>query len=520
MKRFIAGFIVAMILFCNITTTYIGYSAEVVIEQGIDFFYKSWDMIYSLINGGVIQTSPYQGIADQATAVAAYYEDWGTDLLKAINYIYPSDDAIINSQSAISFPLKLGMTRTYYNDFINNYLNYSVDDTNGFKAALTGDSLAAWNRYNYNWINKYLNAFNGDIPVANPDHTYDAYLNCINLRNSSDVSYFWFCNIPQAYNANQSVIYYISNYPVTNYSWIAINGNNNIFPTAGSLQTPNMTCSDIININIVSNNGQYMYSVSGQGFADVMHNNTQALKFNYCKITASNSNYDSFRFYWGGGDGGPHSYSYSLTGTLQECLYDISLHFKNVNIYVDGQLWSYVGGSEPTFTAPDVITNSDGVVLGHDVYFPEQDLYIDLITWRNLLEDKIADGDNISFDDLINGGVIVDGNDIPITEEDQDTLFTKKDASLVIDIGLDDAVSSDLLPDAPSPPDEDPTDWNFPEFPIPDLTEGCDPKTTGLTVLARIINVTNKSLPPELISMFWGICISLVILGIIKILHK
>jgi len=81
MKKFFAILICSIIIFCHFVPIVPGQAAEVVIEQGIDFFYKSWDMIYSLINGGVIQTSPYQGIADQTTALAAYYDDWGENLL-------------------------------------------------------------------------------------------------------------------------------------------------------------------------------------------------------------------------------------------------------------------------------------------------------------------------------------------------------------------------------------------------------------------------------------------------------
>lgn len=515
MKKFLAGFLVAVILFCNVTTTYIGYSAEVVIEQGIDFFYKSWDMIYSLINGGVIQTSPYQGIADQATAVAAYYEDWGENLLKALNYIVPSDDAVVNSQAAITFPLKLGMTRKYYNDFISNYMNYAVDDTNGFKAALTGEALAAWNRYNNNWINKYLNAFSGDNPTATPDPTYMAYLNRINERNSSDSTTFWFYNYPQSYKIDQNLSIFLLAHPATDYSWVSYTGNS--FPSSiNNFTTYTCLACDPISINIVNNEGTYFYSVTAKSIPRAV-SNTYNGTWNLVVLDNTNGNH----IINGNGNNSEYTVSWSYQNTdLGNVLNHIAQHFKNVNIYVDGVLWSYVGGSEPTFTAPDVITNQDGIILGHDVYFPEQDLYIDLISWRNLLEDKIADGDTIDFDDLIDGGVIVDGNDIPVTDEDQETLFKKRDISTVIDIGLDDADTSDLLPDAPSPPDDDPTDWDFPEFPIPDLTDGGDPKSTGLSVLARIVNVTNKSLPPELISMFWGICITLIILGIIKILHK
>jgi len=519
MKKFFAILICSIIIFCHFVPIVPGQAAEVVIEQGIDFFYKSWDMIYSLINGGVIQTSPYQGIADQTTALAAYYDDWGENLLKAINYIVPSDDAIINSQSAITFPLKLGMTRQYYNQFISDYMNYAIDPSEGYKAALTGDAIAAWNRYNNQWLQKYINAFSGDNPTATPDPNYMAYINRINERNSSDSTAFWFYNFVQNQPGATNNLH-IDSYPITDYSWVTYS--DYTFPSSvGSLLTPYMMpTQDIISINIFSQNGSYSYSVSGNSNGKFVTNNS-GFYWQYGYLENSNNNITISGLGQGYRQPTGFSYSYSkYNTTLSACFDDIAKHFKNVNIYVDGVLWAFVGGTEPTFTAPDVITNQDGIILGHDVYFPEQDLYIDLISWRNLLEDKIADGDSIDFDDLINGGVIIDSNDIPVTNEDQETLFKKKDASVVIDLGLEDADTSDLLPDAPSPPDDDPTDWNFPEFPIPDLNDGGDPQSTGLSVLARIINVTNKSLPPELISMFWGICITLIILGIIKILHK
>lgn len=511
MKRFFAILLCSIIIICNFVPIFKGKAAEVIIEQGIDFLYKGWDMINSIINGGVIQTSPYQGIADQTTALAAFYDDWGENLLKVTNYIVPSDDAVINSQSAITFPLKLGMTRNYYNDFVNTYINFALNSDNGFKVELSPDSIAAWNRYNYYWIQKYLNAFNEDIPTAYPDPLYSAYINRINERNINDNTAFWFYDV-----LYQSGNYILLTHPTRNYSWI----NNSTYPsTVGEFNSGYVFPSDIISINIFSNENGYFYSVSGQGINKVCSIN--GLYSNNTSFRKYNDNINPFG-YSGALLANPTSlsYSFSLQGTLNDVLNDISKHFKNVNIYVDGVLWSYVGGTEPTFTAPDVIMNQDGIILGHDVYLPEQDLYIDLISWRNLLEEKLADGATIDFDDLIDGGVIVDSNDIPVTDENKETLFKKREASTVIDIGLENADTSDFLPDAPAPPDDNPTDWNFPEFPIPDFPDGGDPKSTGLSVLARIINVTNQSLPPALISMFWGICITLVILGIIKILHK
>ena len=152
--------------------------------------------------------------------------------------------------------------------------------------------------------------------------------------------------------------------------------------------------------------------------------------------------------------------------------------------------------------------------------FPNQDLYVDLINWKTLVEDKLEDGTDITFDDLIDAGVITDSNGDAITDDDVDSVFQKRDIAGVIAEELDDAVADDFVPNAPEPPDIDPDNWNFPEFPLPDIDGFTTPKTTGLSILARIINVTNQSLPSELITMFWGICITLVILGIIKILHK
>lgn len=513
MKRFFAIFICSIIIFCHFVPIVPGQAAEVVIENGIDILYKGWDMINALINGFVIQTSPYSQLANDGTAYAAYYTDWGKDLLEVTSWGFQTDPDSESSAISLQYPLDLGMTGSYYNNFVNTYLQYVQDANNGFSVPLTGNSLAAWNRFNNSFINRYLKAFRNESVVVNPDQEYIPYIEVINnsLLSLSNIDF------------NAEISDHRYSYASSYGTLYAREGG---FYTAsdGSYVTIHNVFQNVITIDINSSGDFYSYSITNQPtYTNNFWFNPQGWYSNAGRWIKGQTNYVEGANINIAGFGTPGTgvfESYTYSGTLESCMYDIMNKFKNVNINVNGVPWARAGVNNDVVLAPDVIRNETGQIIGHDVMFPNQDLYVDLINWKTLVEDKLEDGTDITFDDLIDAGVITDSNGDAITDDDVDSVFQKRDIAGVIAEELDDAVADDFVPNAPEPPDIDPDNWNFPEFPLPDIDGFTTPKTTGLSILARIINVTNQSLPSELITMFWGICITLVILGIIKILHK
>ena len=519
MKKFFAIFLCIFILTFN-TISVKAMDIGVAIEVGQEVFYAGWDQVLALINGVVIPTSQYAGAADKAAAMAAFYDDWlGT--LSGLTQYWGGDIADAETGAiSINYPLDYGMSGRYANNFLSEYANLTQDVNNGFAVPLTGNVLSAWNRYNNLWIQRYLNAFNGenDVPVPNPDSEYLSILNRINKPYLNGYGFFW-------QNTNSFPLLYHEQYNInvlsSDFSYFTTNNVDYIVPSANT--TNYMYYTPIADIYITSNGSTYSFNEQLTQTATIslppIYGSDQAYS-GYFRIVnnkfTAGTNYNT--------PGHTDTFTFSYSGTLNQCLNYLLDHARNINIYVDGVLWSYVGGDfVEKITAPDVIRNESGQIIGNDVYVPEQDLMIDLINWQNLVDDKILTGEDITFDDLIDAGVITDSEGNLIDQEDLDNYFKKKSISSVIDDSLDETEAIALVPDLPVPPtdpESDPFNWNFPEF-IPDIPDvDFTPKQTGLSVLARIINVTNNSLPEELIAMFWGISITLLILGIIKIAHK
>lgn len=525
MKKHIFAFICVFVLMFN-TFTYTQTKAMdigVAIDVGSEILYEGWDMIQSIFNGFIISLGQYAGYADKASAMAAFYNDWG-DVLTILTKGYLSPDQVETPAiSGTVYPLDFGMTNASMRDFINQYGYFVYDPTLGVYADINQKSIAAWNRFNDGWVKKYMDAFNKDLdnhPV-NPDPDYISYINKMNARDQDDPSTFWFYNLTDSFNysGNQNVLFKLYNYPIGLFSYCVANPSTNI--TFSYQGQPFFRVCDILDLSIVSYNGTYsLYkeivpiNIAGEQY----NRNLLSSQFKGVNFTAYSGNL----FELGNNNSWSENIIFQCNGTLQDCLDYCSKKFKNVNIYVDGQLWSYVGHTEEPiiqlgFDHPSYDEN--GQIIGNDVFFPEQDLKADIVKFTELIDDKILTGDTIDLDDLIDAGVLTDANGNIITDENRDEYIKKKEISTIITDALDDDIVTDLLPDAPSPPDDDPWNWHFPTIVIPEGGDP-DPRGTGISVLARIINVTNQSLPAEVITMFWGICITMLILGIIKILHK
>ena len=517
MKKHLFAFICVFIILFN-TFTYTKTKAMdigVAIDVGSESLYEGWDMIQSIFNGFVISLGQYSGYADKASAMAAFYNDWG-DVLTVLTQGYLSPDQV--EQSAISlntvYPLDFGMTGAVMRDFINQYGNFVYDPTLGVYADINQKSIAAWNRFNDGWVKRYQDAFQRDLDqhptYADPD--YAAYINNINSVG------FWFKNYPSSNEVTQSgttFTFVNGKGSFSNYSWYAVD---NGYFNSSTQYAEKIIPSDIATIYINSNNGVYSFTSTFNGYS-YQCQRWQNGSLNY---TFPCFSFDSSSFF-GSNSFVSYNKTFTYSGTLAQVLNYIGTYIRNVNIYVDDVLWAYVGHVQEPITnlSPDhPMYDENGQIIGNDVFFPEQDLKADIVKFTELIDDKILTGDTIDLDDLIDAGVLTDAEGNIITDENRDQYIKKRDIATVITDALDDdSVVADLLPDAPNPPDDDPWNWNFPTIVIPEGGDP-DPRGTGLSVLARIINVTNQSLPAEVITMFWGICITLIILGIIKILHK
>lgn len=171
-------------------------------------------------------------------------------------------------------------------------------------------------------------------------------------------------------------------------------------------------------------------------------------------------------------------------------------HFGNINLYVDNELWAYAGYSAPPITPefPDAVGGEDLPTTTWPVHRPLAPYFITSPGMLQAIQDAIDDDGKLDIDDLKPYLTDENGDPVPDPQFDPEP----------IPIPVPDPVNPDVVPGLPV----------LPAIP-PDM-----PGFNGVSVLAEIINFTNQSLPTSLIVTFWGIIFGIVILGLIKILHK
>lgn len=346
---------------------------------------------------------------------------------------------------------------------------------------LSDIEFANFVNYNHDALNLYTASFLSDLPdnpTPNPDPAYLTYLDYINKHDllPNTQSYFWFWNSTDANG--------LSFYPTTDYTWVLNTGRtfqSYSYQSGGVIAFPIQT----INILTNPNDNSHYYSFSGTG-------SQPAIEF-------TNYGYQDYgvRKYTDRWNISP-TCSYSYAGSLADCLSHISNYFKNVNIYVDGEPWAIV--SEPiiptTITPefPDAVGGEDLPTTTWPVYKPREPYYTNVPGMLQAIEDAIADDGKLDIDDL--KPYLTDENGDPVP----DPIFDPEP----VPIPVPDPVNPDVVPGLPILPDIPP---EMPGF-------------NGVSVLAEIINFTNQSLPTALIVTFWSIVFGIVILGLIKILHK
>lgn len=448
-------------------------------------------MFYDILNGGTINTS---GISDINELIETYKAENDS----ARSFLQPFLTQIWNKMARMALDGEQSLTET--SDFV---IPVSVSD------------MAYAMGYNIKWWEKYQNT---DIPVATPDVTFLDEIAYINERDSTTKNSFFFYNYPvmgyegfNTSNNNFAATSLVS--PYTAYTWV-FEGDIILSINQGNRQTPNAFPVSLADIYITSNNGVYSFS------------NTFSL--DRCWIYNNGAVYDWQRAilfgYPGGNRSGMTGYqSYnsssitiSKSGTLQECFDYLKQKVKNVNIYVDGVLYAYAGDIPQDFiTAPDVVNVGDTDRLTYDVFFPKieglEGLSIsEFLKW---LEGQLNDGiDSVGLQDLIDDAVPV-----VVIDDDADADTTPTVAPIVTTAPVEEIIDPTADPDDP---DTTPTPSPYPLPPLPKFTFDNIPHEVNHTVLAEIVDSTQKVIPEDLMTLIWSTFGLLVVGGLIYILHK
>ncbi len=355
--------------------------------------------------------------------------------------------------------------------------------------------------YNHDALKLYSEFFNSEDVTPNPDPAYQGYITTINDRTPQATSYgtsFFWGNTLSSPSSNR--VFYNNGVQIdssagfaNNYSWIVFNQNGQISTYSNnSYNTIPILGCNIFDIYIDNNNGVYNLTTSTIN---------QSLSANWAHFGYKNaftiSKQDSGDAYFNGTNTYTLNWTPSFSGTLQECFDYISRKVKNVNIYVDGVPWSIVGTvTTPTITPefPDAVGGEELNTTTWPISRPRAPYYTSVPGMLRAIEDAIQDDGKLDIDDL--KPYLTDENGDPVP----DPIFDPEP----VPIPVPDPVNPDVVP-------------GLPELPVIPLNM---PGYNGVSVLAEIINFTNQSLPNALIVTFWGVVFGIVILGLIKILHK
>lgn len=360
--------------------------------------------------------------------------------------------------------------------------------------------------YNHDALKLYSEFFNNDDSgqTPNPDPNYSTYINRINSHNP--YSFYW-DNTPtsQFYGGRITGIdrYCTPIKPYNLESWFSFNTNGyigeqfNYSNNGWSTTSYSCTTGDIKSL-IITSIGNDQYSGTISDITIVPYCRDQYGESWYAgRIQYSNDNYSSQSIYWST-NGGLTNKSLSFTGTLSQVFNYFQDRCKNVNIYVDNELWALVGDpiETPTITPefPDAVGGEELPNTTWPISRPRAPYYTSVPGMLQAIEDAIQGDGKLDIDDL--KPYLTDENGDPVP----DPIFDPEP----VPIPVPDPVNPDVIP-------------GLPELPAMPLDM---PGFNGVSVLAEIINFTNQSLPTSLIVTFWGIVFGIVILGLIKILHK
>ena len=433
------------------------------------------------------------------------------------------EDVALAETSAIGLANASGVSIPTLQDIVTQWGNKALDNDNDITTPIDTNTIAFWNKFNKLWINQYLQRVNyveDDSVQPTPDIAYENYLNKMNTTG------FFFRNYPASnvVNQNGAIFTFVNALgSFSNYSWFTID--NGYF---SSNSAEKIVPSNPVIIFVTSNNGVYSVNQTVGG----IDNQCQRWQNGSLNYTFRTFGFDSTSFF-GNNFFGNLTKTLSYSGTLQQVLNYLSNNIRNITLFVDGVLWmngSFISPAVSEFNSsvPNGVIDSgtdDGKIVANPIYWVVDnntgmpiDSQINLDKFIDFLN-GIIDGTNedtsVDFGDLVDAGVIEKQDGTAITDADViavpiadviDDAITRADP-----ISIPVAITGSLPPLPPLPP----------FFPTPDFPEG-DPTSgfNGMSVLARIINITNQSLPDGLIITFYGVIFGAVVLGLIKILHK
>ena len=392
----------------------------------------------------------------------------------------------------------------------------SIDSVNNLSIPITAQDLANFMSYDVNWTDAYANP--NSITISPDAEQFQTLLDNIN---GSGFYFSEFNNgIPSSGQVQAGYSYFQNYYPNTYYSWFVSNSNE-----FGINNSTLCSCSDIQSLYITQSSGVYSFSLTvtalpafnGYYTSDGHNLYTGQIRTDFNgqnNVIITNNSINNNGTYF---KTSPHSHTFSYSGSLGQCLQYISKNIKNVNIYVDGDLWSYVGDLPTSgITLNDYINVGDTGNITYGVYplTSVGDIGLDLAKWGEYIYNQCISGDDILTMDT----VIDDGWDL-VDTEDGERAITQDDEEDVAKV-IHGFVGTTATTPTPTPDIGDPPILKIipPILELPDEIWPDGGRDT--TVLAQIIHSTDIIMPNDIMTILWSILGIMVIGGLLTILHK
>lgn len=493
-------------------------------DPGISEIINISDLTGWMLNGGTFDVSTYTDaesfmndyfnartktrLVSPSEATEDYYEvlpGFGihNQFVAGDSFARPLDT---NRVIASSFRDHTGYGRRFSEEVNKSLLNSG--NLSGIHIPLLNDiEFANFVNYDHDALRLYSEFFNTDSNVPNPDPEFIPLLSQMgdfkNTSYSDTNGHFFIADESiNSWIEKRSGIYV--NFPNRkNHSYVACGSNGYYSSTDATFSSGSQksfwVTDSILNIYLNSDgNGGYDATFNGLAYAhNIIPNNNSWNRF----ASMYWSFYNWFVFYNIGDEE-----SIYPTPTARQTHFDglsiainhIFNYYRNINLYVDNVPWVLTDNFTPppsiTPEFPDAVGGEDLPSTTWPISRPQAPYYTSVPGMLQAIEDAIQGDGKLDIDDL--KPYLTDENGDPVP----DPIFDPEP----VPIPVPDTVNPDVVPGLPV----------LPAMP-PEM-----PGFSGVSVLAEIINFTNQSLPTSLIVTFWGIVFGIVILGLIKILHK
>lgn len=426
MKRFLFGFLAILFLIFN-TIPYLHILADQSMTES------------QLKQVGAFALSSLITTGEATELDFSDYTDTDTDFLLALGELVITGDPSglfecgldwLGENIDDAYDSAIQSIRTWeYNNLPDSFYYWFIDENPPYELAPSYNNIRDLSQPLRRLLTPPL-----DSGSPNPDIDYIPYITTINDRTPQvtpyGTSFFWNSNMW----FNSSHHYYkdgveftpTNTYP-QNFSWIVYDLSAQISTFSnGSYTTPQIMGYDIFDVFINNVNGVYQLTTSTLNNSLVIlwgnFGNKNAYNLKYTPANSSQSLPQQTNLFSG-------TTSFTFSGTLQECFDYLSRKVKNVNIYVNGNAWSIVGDSTPTYpiVIPDQLTIWNDQPLQYE--FPS-DTYLKLPDLTNIITNAINNSGVVMWSDIADCFVDVNGQTAvavtKIVRNDYDNLYMEQ----------------------------------------------------------------------------------------------